>query len=65
MPSIKIREGEKFESALKRFTKACVNAGIFSDYKKHQFFEKPSERRKNKIAAAKRKQRKLMLSGQN
>ncbi|MFQ5769779.1 MAG: 30S ribosomal protein S21 [bacterium] len=63
MPSVKVRNGENFEAALRRFTKACEKAGIFSDYKKHQHFEKPSERRKNKLAAARRKQRRLKTFG--
>jgi len=36
MPSVKVREGENFERALRRFTKACQKAGVFSDYRKHQ-----------------------------
>jgi small subunit ribosomal protein S21 len=55
MPGILVRNGEPFERALKRFKKACEKAGIISDMKKNQHFEKPSERRKRKIAAAKRK----------
>jgi len=61
MPIVKIREGENFERALKRFTKACQKAGIFSDYRKHQHFEKPSEKKKRKLAAAKRKHRRLTM----
>ena len=61
MPSIKIREGENFEKAFKRFTKACEKAGLMSDIKKHQHFEKPSERKKRKLNAAKRKLRKLHM----
>lgn len=60
MPIVKVREGEDFERALRRFNKACEKAGIISDVKKHQYFEKPSERRKRKEAAARRKMRKLM-----
>lgn len=61
MPSVKVREGESFEKALRRFTKACEKAGIISDIKKHQYFEKPSERRKRKENAARRKQRRLSI----
>ena len=60
MPCVRVREGEDFEKALKRFNKACEKAGLMSDIKKHQRFEKPSEKRKRKLAAARRKQRKLM-----
>ena len=59
MPGVIVRDQEPFEKALKRFKKACEKAGIISDMKKHQHFEKPSERRKRKINAAKRKRMKM------
>jgi small subunit ribosomal protein S21 len=61
MPGVRIREGETFERALRRFTKACEKAGIMSDIKKHQQFEKPSERKKRKFNQARRKMRKLQM----
>ena len=61
MPSVKIREGENFERAFKRFTKACEKAGLMSEIRKHQHFEKPSERRKRKLNDVKRKVRKLRM----
>lgn len=61
MPSVKIRDGEPFEKAFRRFTKACEKSGLMSDIKKHQHFEKPSERKKRKLNAAKRKQRKIQI----
>ncbi len=60
MPSVRVRNNESFEKALRRFTKACEKTGLLSEIKKHQHFEKPSERRKRKIEAARRKQRRLM-----
>ena len=59
MPGVLVRDDEPFERALKRFKKACEKAGVISDMKKNQHFEKPSERRKRKIAAARRKRIKL------
>ncbi|MFC1553947.1 30S ribosomal protein S21 [candidate division KSB1 bacterium] len=59
MPAVKVRDGEPFERAYKRFVKACEKAGLMSEIKKHQHYEKPSEKKKRKIAAAKRKMRKL------
>jgi len=52
-----VRDDEAFEKALRRFSKSCERAGILADLKKHQHFEKPSERRKRKQAAARRKSR--------
>ena len=45
MPGVIVKNEEPFEKALKRFKKTCEKAGIISDMKKHQHFEKPSERR--------------------
>ena len=55
MPLVRVKENEPFEKALKRFKRQCEKAGIMSDVRKHQRYEKPSERRKRKIATAKRK----------
>lgn len=52
-----IHDDENFERALKRFKKKCEKAGILSDLRKHRHYEKPSERRKRKMNAAIRKNR--------
>lgn len=61
MIGIYVKEGESIDSALKRFKKECVNAGIQSEIKKREFYEKPSEIRKRKKEAADRKRRKKLL----
>lgn len=57
MTGVKVRDDESFEKALRRFNKFCEKTGILTDIKKHQHFEKPSEAKKRKMAAAKRKNR--------
>jgi len=52
-----VRDDESFERALRRFNKICEKSGILSDFKKNQHYEKPSESRKRKMAAARRKAR--------
>jgi small subunit ribosomal protein S21 len=59
LTGVKVREDESFERALRRFNKFCEKTGILTDIKKHQHFEKPSDARKRKLAAAKRKSRRL------
>lgn len=59
MTSVKVREGETFERALRRFSKVCERAGIMSELRKRRHFEKPSEKRKRKMKVAQRKQRRL------
>ena len=57
MPEVIIHADENFERALKRFKKKCEKAGILSDLRKHRHYEKPSERKKRKVDAARRKTR--------
>ncbi len=57
MSEIIIHDDENVERALKRFKKKCEKDGILSDLRKHRHYEKPSERRKRKMNAAPRKNR--------
>ena len=54
MPGITIREGDSFEAALKKFKKLCEKAGILTEIRKREHFEKPSVKRKKKDIAAKK-----------
>ncbi|WMC20225.1 MAG: 30S ribosomal protein S21 [Enterobacteriaceae bacterium PSpyr] len=63
MPKIKIRENEPFEVSLRRFKRTCEKAGILSELKKREFYEKPTvKKKKEKIAAIKRHIKKKMLT---
>lgn len=55
MPGIVVREGESFDGALRRFKKQCEKAGILSEIRKREHYEKPSIERKRKAAAAKKR----------
>ena len=57
MPGIVIHDDESFERALRRFEKKYEKAGILLDLRRHRHDEKPSERRKRKMNAARRKPR--------
>lgn len=52
MPQIKLKEGEPFDIALRRFKRACEKAGVLADVRSREFFEKPTQVRKRKAAAA-------------
>ncbi|MFN7826289.1 MAG: 30S ribosomal protein S21 [Pseudobdellovibrionaceae bacterium] len=52
---VKIRDSESFESAFRRFKKSCEKAGILSEVKKREHFEKPSVRLKKKSLAARKR----------
>ncbi len=61
MIGVIVKDGESIESALKRFKRECVNAGIQSEIKRREFFEKPSIKKKRKLEAAIRKREKKRL----
>ena len=46
MISIKIKDGEPFEKALRRFKKKWEKAGILRDVRSRTYYLKPSEARK-------------------
>jgi small subunit ribosomal protein S21 len=55
MPSVKVRESEAFENALRRFKKQCEKAGVLSEVRRREYYEKPSVKRKRKMITAKKK----------
>ena len=55
MPAIKVRDNEPLESALRRFKRKCEKSGILGEVKRRRHFEKPSERKKRKAIAARKK----------
>ena len=54
MPIVHVREEESFENALRRFKRKCEKAGVLTELKKRQHFEKPSVKRKRKAIQAKK-----------
>jgi len=60
MPEVKVRENEPFDVALRRFKRTCEKAGVLAEVHRREFYEKPTQVRKRKAAAAvKRWQKKL------
>ena len=61
MPYIRVKENDNPEFALRKFKRACEKAGILTECRKREFYEKPtSERKRKKIAAIKRHAKKLI-----
>ncbi|MFP5518261.1 MAG: 30S ribosomal protein S21 [Bdellovibrionia bacterium] len=65
MALVKIRDGESFEAAFRKFKKSCEKAGILSEVKKREHFEKPSVRLKKKSLAARKRAAKKTRKGWN
>ena len=52
MPHVRVKENEPFEIALRRFKRTCEKAGVLTEVRRREFYEKPTETRKRKQAAA-------------
>ncbi len=60
MPVVKVRENEPFDVALRRFKRSCEKAGVLSEVRRRDHYEKPTVARKRaKAAAVKRHLKKL------
>ena len=55
MSEIKVQKGESLDSALRRFKRSCQKAGVLSEVRKREHYEKPSVRRKKKSEAARKR----------
>lgn len=55
MPEIKVGDNESIESALRRFKKKIQKAGILSEIKRRERYEKPSVKRKRKSETARKR----------
>jgi small subunit ribosomal protein S21 len=55
LPGILLDDSDNFEIALRRFKKQVEKAGVLSELKKRQHYEKPSVQEKKKKAAAKKR----------
>ena len=60
MPSVRVKENEVFDAALRRFKRACEKAGILTELRRREFYEKPTQERKRKKAAAVKRHMKRM-----
>ena len=55
MSEIKVQKGESLDSALRRFKRSCQKAGVLSEVRKREHYEKPSVKRKKKAEAARKR----------
>ena len=55
MPEVRVGENDSIESALKRFKKKIQKAGILSEVKRRERYEKPSIKKKRKSEAARKR----------
>lgn len=60
MPGVRVKDNEPFDVALRRFKRSCEKAGVLSELRRREHYEKPTtERKRKKAAAIKRLMKKL------
>jgi small subunit ribosomal protein S21 len=62
MPSVRVKENEPFEVAMRRFKRTIEKIGLLTDLRAREFYEKPTQERKRKAAAAVKRQHKRLRS---
>ena len=60
MVNVKVRSGEPFERAFRRFKRKVETEGIMRILKKKRYYLKPSARKKEKRKLAEKRRKKLM-----
>jgi len=58
MPSVRVRQDEPFDVILRRFRRACEKAGVFTEMRRREHYEKPTTIKKRKAAAARKREAK-------
>lgn len=53
--STRVRKNESLENALRRFKRDVSKSGTLREYRKREYYEKPSVRRKLKSEAARKR----------
>ncbi|QNM98098.1 30S ribosomal protein S21 [Chitinimonas koreensis] len=64
MPSVRVKENEPFEVAMRRFKRAVEKTGLLTELRAREFYEKPTTERKRKLAAAVKRHYKRIRSQQ-
>ena len=52
MTTIRLKENEPFEVAMRRFKRTIEKTGLLTELRAREFYEKPTAARKRKLAAA-------------
>ena len=59
MASVRVRDNEHIEKAMRRFKRKVEKEGIMRDLKKNRYYSKPSVAKKEKRKLAAKRRRKL------
>jgi small subunit ribosomal protein S21 len=60
MPTVRVKENEPFEAALRRFKRTVEKTGLLTELRAREYYEKPTTERKRKLAAASKRHHKKL-----
>jgi len=58
---IKLKKDEPLEKALRRFKKKMDKEGILREIKRHEHYEKPSQRKRRKMLKSRQREKKYEI----
>ncbi|NOX97035.1 MAG: 30S ribosomal protein S21 [Nitrospirae bacterium] len=61
MSMIKLKKDEPLEKALRRFKKKMDKEGILREIKRHEHYEKPSQRKRRKMLKSRQREKKYEI----
>ncbi|WP_010598469.1 30S ribosomal protein S21 [Rickettsiella massiliensis] len=61
MPGVILKPSETLESAIRRYKRICEKSRIFAEVRRREYYEKPTEARKRRFAAAVKRTRKRLM----
>ncbi len=64
MTTIRLKDNEPFESALRRFKRTIEKTGLITELRARESYEKPTTERKRKLSAAVKRHNKRIRSQQ-
>gem|GEM_PF-11270 len=62
MPTVRVKENEPFEVAMRRFKRTVEKTGLLTELRAREYYEKPTAERKRKLAAAVKRHHKRLRS---
>jgi small subunit ribosomal protein S21 len=62
MPTVRVKDTEPFEAALRRFKRTVEKTGLLTELRAREYYEKPTTERKRKLAAAIKRHHKRLRS---
>jgi len=62
MPTVRVKENEPFEAALRRFKRTVEKTGRLTELRAREYYEKPTTARKHQLAAAIKRHHKRLRS---